>query len=126
MSAESGESAFRSVSIRRILLAAAPLALCVVALLVPAIQFVGSERRSPCKRNLKQIGLALHNYHEAQGSFPPAYIADSNGNPLLSWRVLILPHLGEDTKVVRTSSGEMGPFISFPTPCTRKPFGAVF
>jgi prepilin-type processing-associated H-X9-DG protein len=43
--------------------------------------------------NLKQIGVALHSYHDAYGCFPPAYLADRNGRPMHSWRVLILPWL---------------------------------
>ncbi len=43
--------------------------------------------------NLKRIGLALHNYHDAQGHFPPAAITGKDGKPLLSWRVAILPSL---------------------------------
>ena len=43
--------------------------------------------------NLKRIGLALHNYHDAQGHFPPAAITGKDGQPLLSWRVAILPYL---------------------------------
>jgi prepilin-type processing-associated H-X9-DG protein len=43
--------------------------------------------------NLKQIALAMHNYHDATGSFPPQAIYDKNGKPLLSWRVLILPYV---------------------------------
>jgi hypothetical protein len=39
------------------------------------------------------IGLALYNYHDTYGSFPPAYIADKDGKPMHSWRVLILPFL---------------------------------
>jgi hypothetical protein len=49
--------------------------------------------RSQCINNLKQIGLAMHNYHCAQSSFPPAATRDKQGRPLLSWRVLILPYL---------------------------------
>jgi hypothetical protein len=48
-------------------------------------------RRSQCRNHLRQIGLALHNYHDKYGCLPPAYIADKNGRPLHSWRVLILP-----------------------------------
>lgn len=51
--------------------------------------------RSQCKYNLKQIGLALHEYHDAYGCFPPASIADQNGRPMHSWRVLILPYLDQ-------------------------------
>src|SRR5262249_42952585 len=52
-------------------------------------------RRSQCKNNLKQIGLAMFNYHDAYGCFPPAYIADADGRPMHSWRVLLLPFLDE-------------------------------
>ena len=50
-------------------------------------------RRTQCKINLKQIALALHNYHDVYESFPPAYTVDENGNRLHSWRTLILPYL---------------------------------
>jgi hypothetical protein len=37
--------------------------------------------------------LAVANYHDAHGSFPPAYLADRDGKPMHSWRVLLLPFL---------------------------------
>ncbi len=43
--------------------------------------------------NLKQIGLALHNFHDAFNSFPPAVIVGPDNKPWHSWRVLILPFL---------------------------------
>jgi hypothetical protein len=46
-----------------------------------------------CSNNLKQIAIALHNYHDTYKSFPPAYVADEDGNRMHSWRVLILPYL---------------------------------
>ncbi len=46
--------------------------------------------------NLKQIGLALHNYHADMGTFPAAALYDANGKPLLSWRVAILPFIEEN------------------------------
>lgn len=49
--------------------------------------------RATCINNLKNIVLALQNYESRWGSFPPAYVADSNGKPMHSWRVLILPYL---------------------------------
>ena len=52
--------------------------------------------RLDCAKNMKQILLALHSYHDKYETFPPAFIADENGKPLHSWRVLILPHLGEE------------------------------
>jgi prepilin-type processing-associated H-X9-DG protein len=50
-------------------------------------------RKVSCTNNLRNIALALTQYHDAYGTFPPAYIADSDGKPLHSWRVLILPFL---------------------------------
>jgi hypothetical protein len=45
--------------------------------------------------NMKQLMLALHNYHDAVGHFPTD-IRDKDGNPLLSWRVQILPYIEQD------------------------------
>jgi type II secretory pathway pseudopilin PulG len=68
----------------------------LVALLLPAVQAAReAARRAQSSNNLKQIGLALHNYHDAYGSFPPAIVADANGQPLYSGRVLLLPFIGE-------------------------------
>ena len=46
--------------------------------------------------NLKQIGLAMHNYHDTHGNFPPAAVCDKTGKPMMSWRVLILPYIEQD------------------------------
>ncbi len=48
-----------------------------------------------CVNNLSQIQIALLSYHDVYGSFPPAYLADADGKPMHSWRVLILPYLDE-------------------------------
>jgi hypothetical protein len=50
-----------------------------------------ASRRAQCKNNLKQIGLALHNYHDEKGTFPPA----ANGTNAMSWRIAILPFLDQ-------------------------------
>lgn len=47
--------------------------------------------RTMCKNNLKQIGLALHNYHDVESTFPPATF----GTPTASWRIALLPFLEE-------------------------------
>ncbi|MEX2121262.1 MAG: DUF1559 domain-containing protein [Pirellulales bacterium] len=66
----------------------------LLALLLPAVQAAReAARRSQCSSNLKQIGTAMYNYHDHYGSFPPAFIADENGQPMHSWRVLLLPYL---------------------------------
>lgn len=48
-------------------------------------------RQSASMTNLRRIALALHNYHDVFRAFPAAFSADENGEPLLSWRVHILP-----------------------------------
>ena len=48
------------------------------------------------QNNLKQIGLAMHNYYDVHGTFPPAAICDKKGKKLLSWRVAILPYIEQD------------------------------
>jgi hypothetical protein len=66
-----------------------------VALLIPAVRAAQeSAQRSQSANNLKQIMLALHNYHDTYRGLPPAHtFADKK--PGLSWRVLILPFIEE-------------------------------
>lgn len=68
----------------------------LIVMLLPAVQR-GREpaRRTQCKNNLKQIGLALQQYHDTYGSFPPAYTVDADGKRLHSWRTLILPFIDQ-------------------------------
>lgn len=66
----------------------------LVAMLLPNVRSAREPaRRAQCMNNLKQIGLALHNYHDEYGCLPPAYTVDAEGKPLHSWRTLILPFL---------------------------------
>jgi prepilin-type processing-associated H-X9-DG protein len=46
--------------------------------------------------NLKQIGLAMHNYESVNNSFPPPFTVGKKGKPLLSWRVAVLPYLEQN------------------------------
>jgi hypothetical protein len=52
-----------------------------------------ASKRMQSTNNLKQIGIALHNYHDMHGSLPPAVVKDKDGKPLYSGRVLLLPFL---------------------------------
>ena len=66
--------------------------------LLPAVQTAReAARRSQCSNNLRQIGLAMLNYHDVYGCYPPAYLAGENGRPAHSWRVLLLPFLEQQS-----------------------------
>lgn len=51
-----------------------------------------AAQKSHCKGNIFFIAYQLRNYHETEGSFPPAFATDSNGNKLYSWRLLLSPY----------------------------------
>jgi len=82
----------------------------LVALLLPAVQQAReAARRSSCKNNMKQIALAMHNYHDVHGAFAPGYVSDVNisgndwcnsvpnatRNQFAPWSVMLLPFLEE-------------------------------
>ena len=71
------------------------LAMDLLVLLPIPLELAAQEERRhwACKMNLKLLAIALHNYHDTYGAFPPAYVADASGKPMHSWRVLILPHM---------------------------------
>ena len=51
-------------------------------------------RQTECTNNLKQLTIAIHQYHDVHGELPPPYLVGPSGKPAHSWRVLILPYLG--------------------------------
>jgi RNA polymerase sigma factor (sigma-70 family) len=55
-----------------------------------------ASKRTQSQNNLKQIALAMHNYHDTYRHFPPQALTNKNGKPLLSWRVAILPFIEQD------------------------------
>jgi prepilin-type N-terminal cleavage/methylation domain-containing protein len=68
----------------------------LVAILLPAVQQAReAARRSSCKNNLKQLGIALHNYHDTYNTLPPGYIygGPSTGGAAWSWGAMILPFM---------------------------------
>src|SRR4051812_22031537 len=89
-----GERAFTLIE----LLAVIAIMAVLIALLLPAVQAAReAARRLQCQNNLKQIGLAMHGYHDAWQTFPPAYLARSvTGFELgagWAWGTLVLPYL---------------------------------
>ena len=72
----------------------------LVALLLPAVQSARTAaRKMSSGNNLKQIGIALHNYHETYKHFPAGESPTNkykDGKPLLSWRVHLLPFVEEN------------------------------
>jgi prepilin-type processing-associated H-X9-DG protein len=77
-----------------------------LAMLIPATQSSRvAARRAQSTNNLKQIGLALHNFHNTKNRFP-ADVRGKDGKPLLSWRVQILPFLDQQALFIEFAMDE--------------------
>src|SRR5262245_48859233 len=75
----------------------------LIALLLPAVQQAReAARRTSCKNNLKQLGIALHSYHDAHRTLPPGYLYRPNTGSTppsnaagFSWGAMSLPFLDQ-------------------------------
>jgi len=112
----SSRAARRGFTLIELLVVVAIIAI-LIALLLPAVQQAReAARRAQCANNMKQIGLAIHNFHDSTGTVPPAYVGHFQPGPNIdpgevnkvmqgmgttpqrgtTWCWLILPFLGED------------------------------
>lgn len=92
---DTGWRSVRNALLLMLLIAGCDAAGVLIARFLPAVQAAReAARQHNCAENLKQIGLAMQQYHEKYGCFPPAFIPDKRGKPMHSWRVLLLPFLG--------------------------------
>jgi prepilin-type N-terminal cleavage/methylation domain-containing protein len=68
----------------------------LIALLLPAVQQAReAARRSSCKNNLKQLGLAIHNYHDTFNVFPGNITESPNAYRNASWFTMVLPYIDQ-------------------------------
>lgn len=86
----------RGFSLTELLVVAAVIAV-VLALALPGIQQSRQlARREDCKNNLKQLGLALHNYHDVYNTFPPGWCAryvEPDSPSWVGWQAALLPYI---------------------------------
>ena len=91
-------SARRGLTVLELLIVIGMVAV-LMALLMPAVQSARDQARAArCRNNLKQIGLALHNYLDVFNTFPPGWVAHSDSpdyGPAFGWMVMLLPFVDQ-------------------------------
>ena len=99
----------------------------LIALLLPAVQQAReAARRTQCKNNLKQLGLAIHNYHDVANSFPPGWVSSVYQPPggvgtaeptIWSWGVFLLPYIDQANlyNTLSPGSNRMDLILATPT-----------
>jgi prepilin-type N-terminal cleavage/methylation domain-containing protein/prepilin-type processing-associated H-X9-DG protein len=102
----------------------------LIGLLLPAVQKVReAAARTQCTNNLKQLGLAVHNYHDTNGKFPyEPNAGGSSSTPTVGWPVLLLPNIEQNNmyQLLAVSNGLVtnpsaaGPIKTYICPARRQ------
>ena len=98
----------------------------LIALLLPAVQQAReAARRTQCRNNMKQLGVAMHNYHDVYNTFPPGCIVmpyqqipSANATEISSWGwgALLLPYLDQGPAFLALNVGPFRPHDNLSTP----------